>query len=133
MPGVRRALVQTRPWLIFLAVVGLIVAAVAALASLSGFFVMFAGGEPALGIFVVVVYLGSAASCFFPSLFMIGYFSRIGGYLRNDTLPSLEQAMKAQFRLWLCMGVIGIISVVLVLGSCVFGALGVAAFGARGF
>ncbi|MBI1903996.1 MAG: hypothetical protein HYS13_23085 [Planctomycetia bacterium] len=134
MPGVRRALAQTRPWLIALAVVAILVAALTAFGALAGFIVMFAGREPAVGILVAGVYLSLAACFFFPSLFLIGYFSRIGGYLQSDSLPSLEQAMKAQFRLWFCLGIIGIIWLVLVGGFCLLGlALSAAAVGARGF
>jgi hypothetical protein len=127
--GVRRALERTRPWLVFLAVLGFILAGLTALGGLLGFVVMASGAEPAVGFLVGAMYFAIAAVYFFPSVFMIGYVRRIGGFLRSNSMAALEQAIAAQFRIWLCLGIMGILWIALMVVACLVMAVGIAAAG----
>jgi len=102
-PAVMESLSGTRPWVIFLAILGFILAG---LMVLGGLGIMVAGGlsdqlPGALGL----VYIFLALFYLFPSLFLIRYGSAIGTLTSGGGVPALEQALAHQRSFWRLVGI----------------------------
>ena len=127
--GMRIALSQTRPWVIFLAVLGFISAGFMALGSL-GMMIVFAvndmPGNPSMWV-VGGMYLAISVVYFFGSFYLMSYGTKIGTFLRSENIADMEAALVAQKSFWKLAGILAVLSLVLMalmfLGSIFFGVL----------
>lgn len=113
-PRVRTALAETRPWVMFLSILGLVLNGFGAL-GLLGFLalVAFAAGLGAtmLGLSLLV----------FPALnlvaayYLLNYGLRLGGFLRSGDAGQYEEAMIAQKSFWKLTGIVTLVILVLYL------------------
>jgi hypothetical protein len=108
-PLAQTALVQTKPWVRFVAVMFFIGAG---LTLVGGLFVMLGSamggsagmsGIPAAFGFVYVL---MSAFYFFPALYLNRYASRIGDLMRTGRMGDLEQALMAQKSFWRLVGIV---------------------------
>lgn len=129
------ALRRTRPWVLFLAVLGFIT---------SGFMVLlgmamtlmssFMGGmQDELGfppIILGLVYLFVAAIYFFPCLLLQRYASAIRELVSGGGVVALEDALERQQSFWRLLGILALVTIVLyllvILGFIVFGVIAAA-------
>jgi hypothetical protein len=104
-PRARRALADTRPWVMFLAILGLVVGgfgAIGALAFLA--LVAMAAGGP--GLLIGLMMLASPALSLVASYFLLSYGLRLGSFLRTNAVRELEAAMVAQKSFWKLTGIV---------------------------
>ena len=124
-PSMIESLRATRPWALFLAILGFIAAGfmlISGLFSIVGFSAMshhsYSGPFPfflmaLLNILVGLLYI-------VPSYFLLKYATSIGGVLNYGGQHSMEQALSYQKSFWKFAGILSIISIV-------FAILGIAA------
>lgn len=104
---------QTRPWVLFLSILGFILAGLMVLVGvgLSGVGLMARGGG--MPGWIGLVYIVMAALYFFPALYLWRYGSRIGSLVARGQLEDLEGAIEAQKTFWRLSGIIVIAGIVL--------------------
>ena len=122
---------QTRPWVLFLSVLGFIVTGIMVLFGVGfGLLGMAGGGRGgvAMGAGMGLLYIAISAIYFFPALFLWRYGSRIGGLMAGGQLQDLENALEAQKSFWrftgILMAVVIVLYVVVIAGAVVVAALG---------
>jgi hypothetical protein len=92
----------TRPWVIFLAVVGFLGAGLMVLAGL----VMFAlSGTAKLPAWVGLIYILFSGVCLLPAIYMVRYASSIGRLLRDPRMERLGVALDSQRVYWKAVGI----------------------------
>lgn len=111
--GTIDALRQTRPWVIFLGVLGFIGVGLMALIGLFGLLSLAAGGIRNSQALILVVYLPVALLYFFPSLFLTRYGARIGGFVRDPSHRGLEAALTTQKSFWKFVGILTLVILLL--------------------
>jgi hypothetical protein len=118
-PTVVEHLRVTRPWVLFLGIVGFIVAGFAVIGGLSlmalsgeGASQAFAG-SPIGGMGLGFGYVVFAIVYIFPSLFLYRFGSAIGRLVAGGGLPALEEALGQQKSFWRFMGIFTIVAMVL--------------------
>jgi hypothetical protein len=117
-PAMVLALGQTRPWVLFLAIVGFIGAGlmivgglgVAAVMGFAGALAGSAGGElggmgAAMGLGLGALYLAFGVLYLFPSLFLWRYAAGIRAMLGADPVGGMESALRAQKSFWKFVGI----------------------------
>lgn len=109
-PLVLAYLRETRPWVLFLSVLGFILSGLMICGGASMALVSMAGsavGEfsGAMGVVLGLVYLAMAAIYVFPSLFLWRYGSSISGLLATEDAEQLETALKHQRSFWRFVGI----------------------------
>jgi hypothetical protein len=118
LSGIRRWLRRTRGWVIFLAVLAFLMAAIIFVAMATMMI-----GAAAAGPFALVagaMYGGEAVAFFVLAVMMVLYVTRIGAYLRNESLDNLQRALEAQQRLWMVAGILALIGVAMMGLFCLF-------------
>jgi hypothetical protein len=110
-PAARRALADTRPWVLFFSILGFIGCAFALLASLVWMIAsigMVATMGPAGFVFLLMAMLtlGSAALYGFASYFLFTYAGNIQKYLRGNRSDDLEAAIVSQKLFWKLVGIV---------------------------
>ena len=125
-PEVMNSLRGTRPWVIFLAILGFLFAALMGFAGLA---MMasdgFGGSLPAT---FGLIYILLAVFYLFPSIYLIRYGGAIGTLLGGGGVPALERALGQQRSFWRLVGIMA----VLVIGLYVLGILLVVVVGVSG-
>ena len=118
-PGIYRALAETRPWVLFLSILGLIVGGLMVVAGLGlGLVAMVSEQFEMLGMgFVYLIY---AAIYLAGAYFLLLYARRIGSFQRTNQIYDLEAALVAQKSFWRLVGIIAaivlVLAVVIILG-----------------
>jgi hypothetical protein len=112
-PGIYRAMAETRPWVLFLSVLGFIIAGVMVLFCLSMAWMSLVSGAP--GVFLVwpVVYLLYAVIYFAGAYYLLLYGRRIGSFRLTNQIHDLEAALVAQKSFWKLIGIITAIALTL--------------------
>lgn len=120
---------QTRPWVLLLSILGLVVTGLLAIgAVVMGVMGFSAGrGGSAFGAAGLFVYLLLAALCFFPSWFLLRFSSRISGLLARGQHADLEAAMGAQKTFWQLTGIIVLVVFILYVGLIAIAVVGLSA------
>jgi hypothetical protein len=106
-PGIKRALADTRPWVLFLAILGFISTGFIALIAL--LIIILVRGA-AVFLVIGLIYAGMAALTGFASFYLWSYGSRIGAFLRSSGVKQLQQALVAQKSFWKLVGIVTAIS-----------------------
>jgi hypothetical protein len=124
-PGARWALAQTRPWILFLSILILLVGTVGAIAGFVMLSIAMVAGDigtvlAALTVMTVLA-LYLAAGYF---LFTCG--AKIAAFLRTDAPEDLEAALAAQRSFWRLTGIV----TAAVIGVCLFAFLAMVVIGA---
>ncbi|NQT16981.1 MAG: hypothetical protein HQ582_29760 [Planctomycetes bacterium] len=125
-PGVHRALGQTRPWVVFLSILGFICGGFMALGAVGVLIGAAVSGEPAM-LFLGPFYLIYAALYLAGSYYLLVYGLKIGSLQRTNSLGDLEAALVAQKSFWKLLGIVTAIGLVLgvlaIAGFMVFGVM----------
>jgi hypothetical protein len=108
---VEEALRQTKPWVMFLGVLGFLGAGFLVLGGLA----VVAVGLPGVpgGRAVGLGYLLGALLYVFPSLFLVRYSTAIGGVLSGGGMRALGEAMTQQKRFWRFVGIAAVVMMAL--------------------
>ena len=123
---------KTRPWVLFIAILGFIGAAFMLLASipvfLGGGMTGFEGADAGLGmagtgmmIGMGVIYLLMGVIYFMASLYLLRYASAIKRAVTGLNIGDLESALEAQASFWKLVGILSIVSIILMLVFMVIG------------
>jgi hypothetical protein len=132
-PAMRQAMSQTRPWVLFFAILGFLIGGLMALlAILMPLFGIMSGEGPITGLVMALFYALMAAMHLVPAWFLLKYFQRIGGFLRTSAVLDLERALLAQKSFWKFTGILAAIVIglyVLLLLFVVIVGAGAAIFG----
>lgn len=110
----RRALAETRPWVMFLGILGLVVNGLAALVGLALFF-LFALAAGGAGVAMGLMTLVSPGLGLVASYFLLTYGLRIGNFLRSGAGREFEEAMIAQKSFWKLAGIVALVILALYL------------------
>lgn len=108
-PRIHTALAQTRPWVLFLAILGFIGGG---LMVLVGLIVIAAGaavGGRNFAIIQAIICLLGSPFCLVPSYFLFRYGQQIGRFLRSSGTRELENALTAQKSFWKLVGILMIL------------------------
>ena len=130
-PQMIQALAQTRPWVLFLSILGFILSGLVALGSLGGAAASLMMGIAGVAVFLSALVTGAAAALyFFAAYHLYTYATQIAKFLRTKNSDDLDRAMVAQKSFWKLVGmvtavVVGIYVILFVLGL-VLGVLGAA-------
>ena len=111
-PGIRQAMSQTRPWVLFLSVLGFVAGALMAFAFLG----MTVGAVLTQELFMVVpaVMYGLTAGFYLVSAYyLLLYGVRIGTFRMTHRVADLEAALLAQRSFWRLVGVLAAIGLAL--------------------
>lgn len=116
--GVNRALAGTRPWVLFLAILGLAAAALEVLAILAiGGGIAAVSKDPAAsgaGFLTAIVAFGPGATVTgVLSWFLLGYARGIRDHVKLGRAGALERALVAQRNFWMVAGILAAIAVAL--------------------
>ncbi len=126
---------KTRPWVLFIAILGFIGAAFMLLASIPVFLgggmmgmTGFEGADAGLGmagtgmmIGMGVIYLLMGVIYFMASLYLLRYASAIKRAVTGLNIGDLESALEAQASFWKLVGILSIVSIILMLVFMVIG------------
>lgn len=122
---------KTRPWVMLMAVLGMIGAVFMVVAAIP-MFLMGAGTMPELagaglggmGIGMGIIYLVLAVIYFMASLYLLRYASAIKRAVSSLATADLEAALGQQASFWKLVGILTVISIVLMIGLMVAGISG---------
>lgn len=115
----------TRPWVLFLSILGFILTGLYALMTVGALVMggrMGGAGSPFL--MIVLLYSVSALIYFFLSLFLFKYSTRIGEFTRTGHINHLNDALAQQLAFWRLVGILAAIGVVLILLALMFAIIG---------
>lgn len=140
------SLSKTRPWVLFLAILGFIGAALMALGSLpmllgSAMMGSMEGGDAELGamagagimIGMGVMYLLIAVIYFMASLYLLRYAGSIKRAVESLGVADLEAALAQQASFWKLVGIMALVFIVMMIGLMVAGIGGAMFMGGAGF
>ena len=129
--GVVNQLKRTRPWVLFLSIIGFLFTALMAIGTLGIFFGGGAailsgtgqGGAGASGMIMGMglVYLLMTALYFFASLYLLKYAGSIKKVVNSGSSQDLEMALKAQASFWKLVGILSLVMVAFMLIALVLG------------
>lgn len=125
--GIQEALRSTRPWVLFFAILAIIVAILMGLGGIFFTIVMAAGGAGPMQLVIGGVYLLLAAAYAFPAILLFKYAASIKSFLTGPSTAGLEAAIVSQKAFWRGSGllvaiVIGLY-VLAIVGGLVFAAI----------
>jgi hypothetical protein len=116
--GTVEALRQTRPWVLFLAILGFIGSGLMILGGLCSGIALARLAGPG-GVIMMILYVGLGVVYLMPAVFLFRYGSRIGDYLRNRSETSLNAALNSQMSFWRLVGIMTIVMILLYIGLIV--------------
>ncbi|MCC6682875.1 MAG: hypothetical protein IT445_18410 [Phycisphaeraceae bacterium] len=100
-------LIQTRPWVKFLAILGFICCG---LLVLVGFFMLAAGAAAGKPIALLgIVYAGSSLLYYFPAKFLLEYAAKISAFQQAPSIDALAAALTRQKSFWKFMGILMVV------------------------
>jgi|GEM_PF-1280285 len=114
--NIRRSMQETRPWVMVLAVFGLIANG---LSFLGGAIAVLAIAVATFGVGLIVapLYLVSPILGLIASYLLLSYGMRIGDFCRRETLRELESAIEAQKSFWKFAGIVVLVTLGLVIAT----------------
>ena len=118
--GTIRALKETRPWVLFLAILGLIGTALMLLGALSvtmmGSMVGARAGIPAAGLaLMVIAYVLLALLYVYPIIKLFKFCGAIQRLTHSGAAPDLDEAMRQQKSFWKFIGILTLVMIVIYL------------------
>ena len=130
--GIVNQLKRTRPWVLFLSIIGFLITALTGLGTLG---IFFGGGSALLGMSgqqmptnsalpimgVGVIYLFMTLLYFFASLYLLKYATSIKQVINFGGSDNLEAALKFQASFWKLVGILTVVMMVFMLIALVFG------------
>jgi hypothetical protein len=115
---------QTRPWVLFISILGFILAGLMVIGGLGVFAMEMMSGGTGVPAWLGMAYIAFAAVYLFPSLYLCRYGMRIGSLLARGQVEDLERALESQKSFWRLSGII-VIAVIVVYIAVVAIAVGV--------
>jgi hypothetical protein len=105
---------QTRPWVLFIGIIGFIVAGLIALAT--GMFIYFTAGSMPSGriepLLIMGIYVLMGVACFLPSLYLCRFAMSIHRLQVSGSVDELERALAVQKSFWRLTGMLVITVIV---------------------
>ncbi|MBN2476762.1 MAG: DUF4339 domain-containing protein [Pirellulales bacterium] len=123
----RRALSETKPWVVFLAILGFVIGGIGVLTGLL-FLAASAVGAGLPGILIGLCAFVGPVITLVLAYYLFSYGQRIAAYLRTDRPADLEAALTAQKSFWKLAGLVTAVY----LGFCVLVMVAVMALGGLG-
>ena len=120
--GIIDIMARTRPWTLFVAILGLIGVGFMILASIIIFATMSKLGNGGVGILMSLIYLAMAAIYALPCIRLIQYSSAITQLRLTPTSQTLEIALDRQRSFWKTIGIMILVGFVLTVILMVVGA-----------
>ena len=111
-PGIRTAMSQTRPWVIFMSILAFIYAGMVSVGSIGIVVFSFVEQEPPM-LILAVFYLLFAVCSGAGGYYLFVYGLRIGALRQSDRVADLEAALVAQKSFWKLAGVVAALMLVL--------------------
>jgi hypothetical protein len=117
---------QTRPWVLFLAILGTIATAFMAFGTVGMFIVAMAGGGPGPGrsqglmLGMAIMYGVMTIAYIFLVMYLYQYSSRIQQFVLGGRPDQLDHALQAQKSFWKFLGIMAILLIVLYIIIMVF-------------
>jgi len=106
-------LLQTRAWVQFLAIIGLVIGTLAVVGSVAWFFLVAtrdgSGPVKVMAVVVSLVQLATAIAWFFGSLFLLTYSNRLSVLKYRLDVQDIQLAMKSLNRFWKFTGIVVLI------------------------
>ena len=102
-------LASTRPWVLFLSILGFIACGFMAL---GGIIMMGVAATVSRGAgigFLGLIYIPMALLYLFPSYFLLKYSGGIRGFLATRSAPQMEQALQSQKSFWKFIGILTLV------------------------
>ena len=123
--NVLAALGGTKPWVLFISVL-ILIGAVFTVIAVLGLFAAVSRAPVIPGIFYLVIgiYIAMAVAQIFLGIYLIKYSSGIGRVLISRQTDHLEESLFAQKKFWKLAGIIGLISIILMIIGIVMAASG---------
>lgn len=111
-PGILEAMTQTRPWVLFLGILGFIGAGLMVLAGLGMLIAGSAMGAGEMGA-LSIIYIVMAIIYIFPSLYLYRYAGSIKMLMSGYGVHALEEALNHQKSFWKLVGIVTAVCMVL--------------------
>ena len=108
-PMVIDMLSQTRPWVLFLSIVGFLGAGLMMVVGVFGGIAAAMGTMPGMGgmeAIVFIVYFAMGLLYLIPAYFLLRYGLSIGHFVRDPTAERLSEALRAQRSFWRFVGIL---------------------------
>lgn len=118
-PRLISALVQTRPWVLFLSILGFVMGGLGMLFSLIALLMTLASGISGLFL-IMLLSLISPALGLVASWFLFRYAQSIGLFMRSKATRELEDALEAQKSFWKLVGIVTAVLLTLYLLALAF-------------
>lgn len=130
-PRMIELLSKTRPWVLFIAILGLIATGLLVVAGLGMAAMMAVTGGSAqaagMGIGMGLLYLLFAVIYFFPCWFLLKYAGAIRKLVDGGGGPAMEEALDRQYAFWRLVGILTVVTmviyVIILIGAVVMGVL----------
>lgn len=134
--GTVRALQETRPWVLFLAILGIIVTALMLLGALSlllmGSFVGAKAGIPAAGLaLMAIAYVLLSLLYIYPIIKLMKFCGAIKRLTFSGAAADLDEAMRQQKSFWKFIGILTLVMIIIYLVVIIFGVVAGANFASR--
>jgi len=114
--SIRRSMQETRPWVMVLAVFGLVANGLGLLAGALAVLAI-AVATFGIGLIVAPLYLVSPVLGLIASYLLLSYGMRIGDFCRRETVLQLESAIEAQKSFWKFTGIVALVTLGLVIAT----------------
>lgn len=108
-PRMIELLRKTRPWVLFLAVLGLIVTVLVVVLGFGFGVVMLASGENQEMAVLGVIYLFMALIYFFPCYYLLKYAAAIKSLVGGGGTAAMEEALARQYSFWRLIGILTLV------------------------
>lgn len=118
---------RTRPWVLFIGIVGFIAAAFMALGTVGMLLMsgrMGGGGGAGMMIVIVLIYGLFSLATFYMALCLVKYASRIGLFIGTRHVDHLNAALHEQYKYFLVLGILLAIYVALIAFMFIMSAVG---------
>jgi hypothetical protein len=102
-------MLATKPWVRFLGVIGFIMCGLMLLAGVVFALICVLGHATPQGIVIAVLYPIMGLIYLYPSKCLFQYASRIGAFLAQGSMESLDHALEAQKNFWRFIGILTVI------------------------
>lgn len=112
-PAVVDILIRTRPWTLFVAILGLLGVGIMVIAAIGLFAVFSRLGGGGIGLVMALLYLGMAAIYALPCIRLVQYSSAISQLRATPTAGALELALDRQRSFWVTIGIMILIGIML--------------------
>ncbi len=107
-PRMTELLKKTRPWVLFIAILGLVLTGLIVVVGLGVAVMMLVGDEPAMAGFGLV-YLFMALIYFFPCYFLLKFAGAIKRLVSGGGSAAMEEALERQYSFWRLIGILALI------------------------